>query len=210
MPKRALVTAVSRSTSSKMMWGDFPPSSSVTVFRLVADICTISRPVTYSPVKAILSTPGCEARAAPAVGPNPGTTLSTPSGSPASAARRASSRVVIGVCSAGFRTTVLPQARAGAAFHVAMGRGAFHGRGAGPRALVGGARGRDGGVDVGLVALGDDRDHGAVVRADALEALAGTAVDELAVDEELIPSCAALDAEGLGAACHVRPPSWRP
>ena len=121
------MTAVSRSTSSKMMWGDFPPSSSVTVFRLVADICTISRPVTYSPVKAILSTPGCEARAAPAVGPNPGTTLSTPSGSPASAARRASSRLVMGVCSAGFRTTVLPQARAGAAFQVAMRRGAFHG-----------------------------------------------------------------------------------
>src|SRR5439155_919747 len=191
MPKRALVTAVSRSTSSKMMWGDFPPSSSVTVFRLVADICTISRPVTYSPVKAILSTPGCEARAAPAVGPNPGTTLSTPSGSPASAVRRASSRLVIGVCSAGFRTTVLP---------LASGRG-------GPRALVGGARGRHGRIDVRLVALGDDRDHGAVVRADALEPLARAAVDELPVDEELIPPCAALGAEGLGAACHARPPS---
>src|SRR5207247_1254837 len=229
MPKRALVTAVSRSTSSKMMWGDFPPSSSVTVFRLVADICTISRPVTYSPVKAILSTPGCEARAAPAVGPNPGTTLSTPSGSPASAVRRASSRLVIGVCSAGCRTTVVPHARAGAAFQVAMRRAAelggvrleqvgdlvedagtlASGRG-GPRALVGGARGRHGRIDVRLVALGDDRDHGAVVRADALEPLARAAVDELPVDEELIPPCAALGAEGLGAACHARPPSERP
>ena len=83
------------------------------------------------------------------------------------------------------------------------------GRG-GPGALVGGARGRHGRVDVRFVALGDDRDHGAVVRADALEPLARPAVDELAVDEELIPPCAALGAEGLGAACHARPPSERP
>ncbi len=32
-----------------------------------------------------------------------------------------------GVCSAGFRTTVLPMARAGAAFHDAMAMGKFHG-----------------------------------------------------------------------------------
>ena len=83
--------------------------------------------MTYSPVKAILSTSGCCASAAPAVGPNPGTTLNTPSGSPASAAMRASSIAVIGVCSAGFSTTVLPHASAGAVFHVAMMNGPFHG-----------------------------------------------------------------------------------
>src|SRR5439155_19948856 len=85
--------------------------------------------------------------------------------------------------------------------------GALPGGRAGPRAVVGGARSRDRSVDVGFVALGDDRDHGAVVRADALEALAGAAVDELAVDEELVRAYTALGAEGLGAACHVRPPS---
>ena len=37
-----------------MMCGDLPPSSSVTVFRFDVDIWTTSRPVTYSPVKAIL------------------------------------------------------------------------------------------------------------------------------------------------------------
>ena len=126
-PNSAVATAASRSTSSKMMWGDLPPSSRVTVFRFDADIWTMSRPVTYSPVKAILSTPGCEASAAPAVGPKPGTTFSTPSGSPASAVRRASSSEVMGVCSAGFKTTVLPQASAGAVFHAAMMRGPFQG-----------------------------------------------------------------------------------
>jgi hypothetical protein len=43
--------------------------------------------------------------------PNPGRTLTTPSGTPASAQSLASSTAVQGVCSAGFRTTLLPAAR---------------------------------------------------------------------------------------------------
>lgn len=56
-----------------------------------------------------------------------GTTLSTPSGSPAR--RNSSTRysVVSGVRSAGFRTTVHPAARAGAIFRVAIASGKFHG-----------------------------------------------------------------------------------
>ena len=46
--------------------------------------------------------------------PGPATTFSTPSGSPASSAIRSSSSAVSGVSSAGFSTTVLPAASAGA------------------------------------------------------------------------------------------------
>ena len=49
----------------------------------------------------------------PADRPGPATTLSTPSGSPASSAIRSSSSAVSGVSSAGLRTTVLPAASAG-------------------------------------------------------------------------------------------------
>src|SRR5437870_891621 len=176
-----------------MMWGDFPPSSSVTVFRLVADICTISRPVTYSPVKAIVSTAG---------GPVAGDLGRERAHAARHEDRHAHVERLEAAEVGGIRLEQVGEPTEEA--------GALPGRRAGPRALVGGARSPDGGVDVGLVALGDDRDHGAVVRADALEALAGTAVAELAVDEKLIPPCAALGAEGLGAACHVRPPSERP
>src|SRR5882762_5821018 len=71
-------TAASRSASANTMSGDLPPSSSDTRLRLPADALTIDCPVTCEPVKATLSTPGCEASAAPAVSPYPGTTLTTP------------------------------------------------------------------------------------------------------------------------------------
>ena len=84
-------------------------------------------PVRPSPVKAILSTSMWPLRAAPAVGPKPGTTLITPSGKPASWASAATRRAVSGVCSAGLRTTVLPQASAGPHFHACISSGKFHG-----------------------------------------------------------------------------------
>ena len=65
--------------------------------------------------------------ALPAVGPKPGTTLKTPSGMPASQASSANRIAVSGDCSAGFRTTELPVASAGANFHVAISIGKFHG-----------------------------------------------------------------------------------
>ena len=48
--------------------------------------------------------------------PRPVTTFSTPSGTPASANRRATSSVASGVVAAGLATTVLPIASAGATF----------------------------------------------------------------------------------------------
>ena len=55
-----------------------------------------------------MSTSGWSASGLPALSPNPGTMLSTPSGRPASFASRPSASVASGDCSAGFRTTELP------------------------------------------------------------------------------------------------------
>src|SRR6185437_16232786 len=88
--------------------------------------CTISRPTSVEPVKVILSTPACADSAAPAVGPMPVTTLSTPLGNPASSANSPRRSAVSGVSSAGFNTTVQPAASAGAHFQVASKNGKFH------------------------------------------------------------------------------------
>ena len=55
------------------------------------------------------------------------TTLTTPSGRPASCKTFTSSNVVNGVNAAGLTTTVQPAARAGAILRVAMAKGKFHG-----------------------------------------------------------------------------------
>ena len=69
--------------SSKTMFGLLPPSSSVTFFRLLAPAAaTIILPTSVDPVNATLSTSLCAASAAPAVSPKPGTTFTTPSGTP--------------------------------------------------------------------------------------------------------------------------------
>ena len=49
--------AASMSASEKMMFGDLPPSSSETFFRLPVAAVAISLPTSVEPVKAILSTP---------------------------------------------------------------------------------------------------------------------------------------------------------
>ena len=75
------------------------------------------RPTSVEPVNAILSTPGCRASASPSTAPGPGTTLSTPSGSPASDASSASRSAVSGEADAGLRTTELPVDSAAPSFH---------------------------------------------------------------------------------------------
>jgi hypothetical protein len=77
-------------------------------------------------VNATLSTAGCAESAAP-MSPNPVSTLTTPSGTPASAMTSASNSAVSGVCSAGLRITVLPHASAGATLNAAITSGKFHG-----------------------------------------------------------------------------------
>src|SRR5262245_30568670 len=127
MPIAAPRTAASTSESAKMMFGLLPPSSSETFFTVSAAVRATNLPTSVDPVNEILSTLGCATSAAPAVVPGPGTTLKTPAGSPASAQISASARAVSGVCAAGFNTTVLPHASAGATCHVACNIGKFHG-----------------------------------------------------------------------------------
>ena len=58
------------SASAKTMVGDLPPSSRVTFFRLLwAAEAAMIRPTSVEPVKATLSTSGCDEIAAPAVWP---------------------------------------------------------------------------------------------------------------------------------------------
>ncbi len=113
-------------TSAKKMFGDLPPSSSVTGIRFWLAYCMISRPVVVSPVKAILLMRGLEASGLPASSPKPLTMLSTPGGS-RSATSSANTRIEAGVCSAGLSTTQLPAASAGASFQQAISSGKFQG-----------------------------------------------------------------------------------
>ncbi len=127
MPVIAVRTAVSMSASGKTMFALLPPSSSVRRFIVCAAATAIFLPTLVEPVNAILSTPGWATSAAP-VSPLPVTTLKTPGGRPASRQRAPRRSAVIGVCSAGFMTTVQPAASADAAFHAAIIRGKFQGR----------------------------------------------------------------------------------
>ena len=119
-------TAWSSAASSKTMFADLPPSSSVRPTSRPASAAWMSLPTSVEPVKAILSTSGWRTSAAPAV-PSPVRMLTTPSGSSASWQISASSSAVSGVVSAGLSTAVLPHASAGASFQAAISSGKFHG-----------------------------------------------------------------------------------
>ncbi len=105
----------SRSTSSRRMAADFPPSSRLNRLRLAPQAAPIFLPAAVDPVKETLSTPGWLTRCSPTSRPA-GTTLSTPLGSPASAKISASTLASSGVSGAGLNTTVLPDSRAGPAW----------------------------------------------------------------------------------------------
>src|ERR1700731_213291 len=70
-PNSAPSTAASQSASAKKIFGDLPPSSSVTRFSVSAALFTIILPTAALPVNATLSTPGWATSAAPAVSPKP-------------------------------------------------------------------------------------------------------------------------------------------
>ena len=123
----AASTHSSGSASSNTTTGDLPPSSIEERFSVGAPAAMIVSPVVVSPVKQIRLTPGWRDSAAPAVSPNPWTTLNTPAGTPASSSTLASSVAVSGDHSAGLSTTVFPAASAGAIRHVESINGAFHG-----------------------------------------------------------------------------------
>ena len=123
----AAAAAAGRSASAKMMFGDLPPSSSVTRLIVSAAPVAIWRPTSVEPVNAIFATSGCSTSRCPQVRPGPTTTLTTPSGRPASSASSAKRSAVSGVSSAGLSTTVFPAASAGPSFQAAIVSGKFHG-----------------------------------------------------------------------------------
>ncbi|CAB4782909.1 unannotated protein [freshwater metagenome] len=79
-----------------------------------------------SPVNAILAIRGDEASGLPASTPKPFTIFTTPGGN-RSLMMSIKKRIETGVCSAGFKTTQLPAAMAGANFHTAIKIGKFQG-----------------------------------------------------------------------------------
>jgi hypothetical protein len=107
------------SASSKTITGALPPSSRCVRLSESAAALAIRLPVSTDPVSETMSTSGWVTSDSPAGWPWPAITLSTPLGkiSPASSA---SLMVVTGVVSAGFSTTVLPVARVGPIFQIAI------------------------------------------------------------------------------------------
>jgi hypothetical protein len=73
------------------------------------------------------ATPGCVTSASPTSGPRPVTTLTTPSGKPASPNSLASSSIEADVNSDGLITAVQPAASAGASFQLVSVSGEFQG-----------------------------------------------------------------------------------
>ena len=108
------------------MFGDLPPSSSVTGMRFCAAYCMISRPVTVSPVNDTLAIRGFAASALPISAPGPVTMFTVPGGS-TSPITSASLRIDHGVGEAGLMTEQFPAARAGASFHAAISSGKLNG-----------------------------------------------------------------------------------
>ena len=107
------------------MHGSLPPSSRVIFFKPSAARAITFLPVGVEPVSAIFRMSGWSTMASPIAVPS--TTLTTPSGRPPSMSASMQARVESGVVLAGFRTTVLPAAIAGATLFAARVRGKFQG-----------------------------------------------------------------------------------
>src|SRR5665811_1274598 len=123
-PSTALLRKASSAaiTSLKKMLGLLPPNSVLLGMMFCAAYCMIRRPVTVSPVKAILAMRLLVANAFPILAPGPVTTLINPGGT-MSPITSISFMIDHGVGDAGFRTTALPAANAGASFQAAISRG---------------------------------------------------------------------------------------
>jgi hypothetical protein len=123
----ASLTALSRSASSRMMNGAFPPSSSETGVMPCAAAARISRPARTEPVTVTSDVSGWRTSASPTTVPAPVTTLTTPAGTPACSTMRASASADSGVSSCGLSTIALPAMIAGATLRAKIAAGKFHG-----------------------------------------------------------------------------------
>ncbi|CNG90163.1 Uncharacterised protein [Mycobacterium tuberculosis] len=119
-------TVVLSGASGSTMAADLPPSSVLQRRMRAPHAAAIREPTAVEPVKLILSTPGCSVSSSPVAAP-PFTTLTTPSGSPASSIASISTPNSSGASGAGLSTTVQPAARAGPSFNAATNSGVFHG-----------------------------------------------------------------------------------
>ena len=120
-------TARSRSASSRMRFGDLPPSSWHTRLTVGAAARATSIPARVEPVKETRSIPPWAAMAAPTTGPSPSTRLKAPAGTPASCRMSATMWAEKGATSEGFSTTVQPAASAGASLAMSWFSGQFQG-----------------------------------------------------------------------------------
>ncbi len=84
------------------------------------------RPTAVEPVKLTMSTSGESTAASPTVLSRPETTLTTPGGTPASSSAAAIPYTDSGSCGAGFTTTVLPIASAGATLPAGFAQGLLY------------------------------------------------------------------------------------
>ena len=126
LAERTPAATVAGSASSRMMAADLPPSSRLTLVRLAAHAAATALPTAVDPVKETLSIPGWLTRCAPTVW-SPGSTDTTPGGSPTSSnsfTRNSASNEVSG---AGFTMTAQPASSAGTSLAMVRNCGMFHG-----------------------------------------------------------------------------------
>ena len=107
-------TACSRSASSRITFGDLPPSSRDTGLTDCAASSDTRLPARVEPVKLTMSVSGCETSASPTTVPGPVTRLNTPAGRPTASQISASTKALSGTTSLGLSATVHPAASAGA------------------------------------------------------------------------------------------------
>ena len=130
-PNTAAPTALSMSASASTSIGSLPPSSTQAFFSKPPAWAAMRRPTAVEPVKVIALTKGWAINSSPTSATDSReqvTTLSTPSGTPASASTSAkTSPPVTGVSSEGFSTTALPAAKAKAMPREDSSKGKFQG-----------------------------------------------------------------------------------
>src|SRR5215217_8098156 len=116
--------ALSRSASSRMIVGPFPPSSRR--MGLAPARCATALPTAELPVNPTACVPGFATISSP-TSASPKSRLTEPSGMPASRKHSINRTAMMDEVGAGFHTTVLPAARAADRYSLGMATGKFHG-----------------------------------------------------------------------------------
>src|SRR5262249_40175976 len=121
-------TAAATSASAVTTKGALPPNSILVFTTRPAACVSSSLPTWVEPVNEIARIRGSASQVPTTAWEFVlGTTLMTPSGTPAALSNRAIAKAVSGVSDAGLSTTVHPAASAGAILRVAIAAGKFHG-----------------------------------------------------------------------------------